>query len=48
MGDWSAFAPFAPLIISDIPFFGMSLSFYAVYFAFVGEYAARFAFVTIR
>lgn len=48
MDEWGAFAPFAPLGISDIPFFGMSLSFYAGYFAYVGEYAARLAFVTIR
>lgn len=48
MDDLGAFGPFAPLAISDIPFFGMSLSFYAGYFAFVGEYAVRFAFVTIR
>ena len=27
MDDQGAFSPFAPLTISDIPFFGMSLSF---------------------
>lgn len=48
MDDQGAFSPFAPLTISDIPFFGMSLSFYADYFASVGEYAERLAYVTIR
>ena len=33
---------------SGILFFGMSLSFYADYFASVGGYAACLAFVTIR
>ncbi len=48
MDDRGAFGSFTPLNKSDISFFGMSLSFYAGYFAFVGEYAVRFAFVTIR